>query len=201
MRTRAKSDSTKMSGNEFTTVTRRRGVERGKEGGNGRNLNEKEKIGYQSVPSGFAKRPNAEWDYRSFAVIVAKADEEAIGAGLEKMISERRLIASYNWDVDSWIPTIVVPGAPKMFYPWPGGVLEVRNEVMTIDEESFRIPNSPMEPLFTAVRLCQPDFKVRLAVWLGCWVWMLMSLYAEWGAAGHVLVQVLVGQSRFQRAR
>lgn len=70
-------------------------------------------------------------------------------------------VGSYNWDCEAWLPTIVVPGRAKVYGRWKGGLLEVKDEEMVADEDTFRNPLAPMEPLMVATRLLSPALDIN----------------------------------------
>jgi hypothetical protein len=81
------------------------------------------------------------------------------------------VIGSYNWKaVDprnrSAPPTIIVPGVPRVLqtqYRNKKLTQLVRDEIKQgqADENAFRCPDFPLEPLFLAVKECSPEFKMK----------------------------------------
>ncbi|KAA8911385.1 geranylgeranyl pyrophosphate synthetase [Sphaerosporella brunnea] len=68
-------------------------------------------------------------------------------------------VASYNW-LDRSNPTIVVPGSPALWTPKPPGTrLNPDAGLVYIDQNAFRNPDCPLEPLFRAVYANDPLFN------------------------------------------
>lgn len=69
-------------------------------------------------------------------------------------------LASYNW-VEAKTPTIIVPGAPAR---WSPPIMSRRlpkdSGLVYIAQNAARHPDSPLEPLFRALYISQPDFDV-----------------------------------------
>ncbi|RAK75232.1 uncharacterized protein BO72DRAFT_470272 [Aspergillus fijiensis CBS 313.89] len=80
-------------------------------------------------------------------------------------ISNVQHLASYNW-IETPEPTIAVPGCPKRWTPpWRPGQYEIKVPKDPAEdshsENAARHPASPMEPLFRALYLLQPDLDIR----------------------------------------
>ncbi|KAL1857544.1 hypothetical protein Daus18300_010302 [Diaporthe australafricana] len=70
-------------------------------------------------------------------------------------------LASYNW-LEKAVPTILVPGSPPLWSP-PSVLRKLAPDsgVVYIDQNAARNPRFPLEPLFRALYVDNPDFQVR----------------------------------------
>ncbi|RAH75044.1 uncharacterized protein BO66DRAFT_364432 [Aspergillus aculeatinus CBS 121060] len=80
-------------------------------------------------------------------------------------ISNVHHLASYNW-IEAPEPTIAVPGCPNRWTPpWRPGQCEIKVPKDPAEdghsENAARHPARPMEPLFRALYLLQPDLDIR----------------------------------------
>ncbi|ORY10798.1 hypothetical protein BCR34DRAFT_442131, partial [Clohesyomyces aquaticus] len=75
-------------------------------------------------------------------------------------ITEFEHLASYSW-LEGDIPTIVVPGSPPLWSP-PAEPLKLEPDSgrVYLDENAARIPDAPLEPLFSALFAQNPNFKM-----------------------------------------
>ncbi|KAK3341939.1 hypothetical protein B0T25DRAFT_626400 [Lasiosphaeria hispida] len=79
-----------------------------------------------------------------------------------KKITELKHLASYNW-LDRSKPTILVPGSPPRWSPPSGRPprLEPDSGLVYIDQNAARNPRYPLEPLFRALYVEQPEFDIQ----------------------------------------
>ncbi|KAI5813991.1 geranylgeranyl pyrophosphate synthetase [Pyronema omphalodes] len=71
---------------------------------------------------------------------------------------ELSVVTSYNW-LDRSEPTIMVPGSPALWDPLPSSIkLSPDTGLVYIDQNAFRHPECPLEPLFRAVYSKDPRF-------------------------------------------
>ncbi|KAI0070366.1 hypothetical protein K474DRAFT_818550 [Panus rudis PR-1116 ss-1] len=78
-------------------------------------------------------------------------DKPRVVSGEKVAIRELEYISSYNW-VDAKEPTIIVPGSPRN---WKNKALPFRvpldSGTVFVDQNGYRMPDSPLLPLFRAV--------------------------------------------------
>lgn len=76
-------------------------------------------------------------------------------------LSQFSAVASYNWLDSAQAPTILVPGIPPIWSP-PTDTPALKPDSGTryIDQNTDRMPQSPLEPLIRAVQTYRPDFKL-----------------------------------------
>lgn len=76
------------------------------------------------------------------------------------VISDSEAIASYSW-IEAPTPTIAVPGMPAEWCdPGAARALPKDSGTIYIAQNAARHPESPLEPLFRAVYMLQPDFDM-----------------------------------------
>ncbi|KAK7178333.1 hypothetical protein PSPO01_15621 [Paraphaeosphaeria sporulosa] len=75
-------------------------------------------------------------------------------------ITDFEYLASYSW-LESDVHTIVVPGCPPLWSP-PAGPLKLEPDSgrVYIVQNAARIPDAPLEPVFAALSVQKPDFKM-----------------------------------------
>ncbi len=74
-------------------------------------------------------------------------------------MKEFRQIASYNWSNDDK-PTIFVPGAARVYTESTSLRRLVKQySKQMVDENRYRQPSCPLEAIFGAIYLCEPDFN------------------------------------------
>ena len=79
----------------------------------------------------------------------------------EAVISDVKPIASYNW-IEAHGPTIAVPGIPPRWSP-PRVARKLPKDsgMIYIAQNAVRHPDYPLEPLFRAVVIADPEFDLR----------------------------------------
>ncbi|KAG6022625.1 hypothetical protein E4U40_004488 [Claviceps sp. LM458 group G5] len=76
-------------------------------------------------------------------------------------ITDVKIVSSYSW-IDTSRPTIVVPGTPPLWSPPATDVqLPKDSGLYSIEENSVRLPGSPMAPMLRAIFTTNPSFDVR----------------------------------------
>ncbi|OTB06130.1 hypothetical protein M426DRAFT_319205 [Hypoxylon sp. CI-4A] len=75
-------------------------------------------------------------------------------------ITQVKPLASYTW-IEAPVPTIAVPGIPAQWSP-PRVASQLPKDtgLVYIAQNAARHPDSPLEPLFRAVYIAQPDFDM-----------------------------------------
>ncbi|KAG6986532.1 hypothetical protein G7Y79_00078g099860 [Physcia stellaris] len=70
-------------------------------------------------------------------------------------------LSSYNW-IEARTPTIAVPGSPPLWSA-PNGSVRVKKDTgfIYIAQNAARHPESPLEPLFRALYIADPEFDIR----------------------------------------
>ena len=70
-------------------------------------------------------------------------------------------LSSYNW-IEAPTPTKAVPGSPPLWTA-PSGSVRVKKDTgfIYIAQNAARHPESPLEPLFRALYIADPDFDIR----------------------------------------
>lgn len=70
-------------------------------------------------------------------------------------------LSSYNW-IEARTPTIAVPGSPPLWSA-PSGSVRVKKDtgLIYIAQNAARHPDSPLEPLFRALYIADPEFDIR----------------------------------------
>ncbi|KAH6682294.1 hypothetical protein F5X68DRAFT_269775 [Plectosphaerella plurivora] len=76
-------------------------------------------------------------------------------------ITNVKHLTSYNW-IEASTPTIAVPGSPALWAP-PALSRQLLQDtgLIHIAQNAFRNPNSPLEPLFQALRTANPSFDLN----------------------------------------
>ncbi|KAG5983795.1 hypothetical protein E4U55_007110 [Claviceps digitariae] len=97
---------------------------------------------------------------RKIAIITRSSLQDLIPSD-DAYITNVKSMSSYNW-IDGPSPTIAVPGSPALWTP-PEHTLRLQKDSGWIStaENSMRLPDSPMEPLFRALYTTKPSFDVR----------------------------------------
>ncbi|KAI1087543.1 hypothetical protein F5B19DRAFT_486628 [Rostrohypoxylon terebratum] len=95
----------------------------------------------------------------SRTTVITRQDLEGSTA-LAATIAEVKPLASYSW-IEAPVPTIAVPGIPPRWTP-PRGPRRLPKDkgLIYIAQNAARHPDSPLEPLFRAIYITQPDFDI-----------------------------------------
>ena len=76
-------------------------------------------------------------------------------------IKDVKHLSSYNW-IEAPTPTIAVPGSPALWSAPPGSQRVKKDTgLIYIAQNAARHPDSPLEPLFRALYIADPEFDIR----------------------------------------
>ncbi|KAF2788269.1 geranylgeranyl pyrophosphate synthetase [Melanomma pulvis-pyrius CBS 109.77] len=91
---------------------------------------------------------------------ISRRDLEKFNTPSDASITNTQHLCSYNWKKRS-VPTIVVPGIPPLWVPFKGSrQLKKDSGLVFIDQNADRHPSCPLEPLFRALYLTNPNFDI-----------------------------------------
>lgn len=95
----------------------------------------------------------------SRTTVISRQDLEG-ATTLTAKIGEVKPVASYSW-IEAPVPTIAVPGVPPRWTP-PRGQRRLPKDsgLIYIAQNAARHPESPLEPLFRALYITQPNFDI-----------------------------------------
>ncbi|KAK4460748.1 hypothetical protein QBC42DRAFT_271706 [Cladorrhinum samala] len=98
---------------------------------------------------------------RELATISRSDLDSLVSASATARITEFKQLASYSW-CDKPTATISVPGSPPLWSPPPKSSLPLDPDSGTvyIDQNAARCPWSPLEPLFRALFIMNPDLDL-----------------------------------------
>ena len=92
---------------------------------------------------------------------IFRPDLQVLGDQPTASITDVMHLSSYNW-IEAPTSTIAVPGCPPL---WSNakGPRQVKKDtgLVYIDQNRARHPNSPLEPIFRALRISDPLFDIR----------------------------------------
>ncbi|KAK7177458.1 geranylgeranyl pyrophosphate synthetase [Paraphaeosphaeria sporulosa] len=91
---------------------------------------------------------------------ISRHDLERLNTPSEASITNTQHLCSYNWKNAS-VSTIAVPGMPPLWVPLEGSrQLKKDSGLVFIDQNADRHPSYPLEPLFRALYLTDPNFEI-----------------------------------------
>ena len=93
---------------------------------------------------------------------ITRLDLQDLRAPPAAIITDVKPLSSYNW-IEAPTPTIAIPGSPPLWSP-PRVPRRLQKDsgLVYIAQNAARHPDSPLEPLFRALYMTNPQFDIRL---------------------------------------